>query len=156
MNPELELQLQEAFRAGSGLKDLCEANNLDLNSILKQAKLENWSKPKPSPKPIKVREENDDRVSPIERGHKYTKRLSETLSDVLDYLEDCTPQELLSQIDNVEKMDRILRRSYGLDREIQGGPTLNVNILAQGIQMFATIEQPPPIVMELQNATEEE
>ena len=153
--PDILEQLQEAYRKGQGLKKLCEDNNLDELSILRQAKLENWGKPnikKSTNTSPTLSEDTKPKRTPIEKGHSYAERLTVLLERTLQHLEENSeddPQIILDAIDQIEKLDRVARRSYGLDKEQTGGPTLNVNILAQGIQAFAQVDYDRPPIIEL-------
>ena len=155
---ELLTKLQGAYVSGKGLKALCTKHNLDYNSVLRRAKLENWTVPTKKPTIVKQKKAADKKDLLV-RGHDYSSRMADLIENTLEHLETLAPQDVLQSVDEVEKLDRIARRSFGLDDEVKGGPTLNVNILAQGIAAFAQVTSPEllpsqPKTIELQNAIE--
>jgi len=155
IDEDLLADLQAAYISGEGLKALCQENNLDLNSVIKQAKLENWAKPKPKAVKPKSKTPHDDDL--ITRGHKYSERMADIIETTITHLETLEAEEVLQNVEGIRKLDEVARKAYGLDREQVGGPTLNVNILAMGIQAFAQIEPPKllsnaPTTIELQTA----
>jgi len=140
LSEQLLVQLQEAFISGKGFKELCLENNLNISSVLKRAKLENWAKPKPQLKKTKVIQK--DKRDLLQRGHDYAHRMANILEETLSFIEDQEPENRIGLIDEIEKLDKVARRSFGLDSEVKGGPTLNVNILSQGIAAFTQVQAP--------------
>ena len=55
---------------------------------------------------------------------------------VLPHLEAMPPDSILHRVDQVEKLDRIARRNYGLDSNQAHPGILNVAVLAGGKAMF--------------------
>jgi len=66
---------------------------------------------------------------------------------VLPHLEAMPPDSILNRVDQVEKLDRIARRNYGLDSNQEHPGILNVRILAMGkaaFQIASPQSQPQP------------
>jgi hypothetical protein len=55
---------------------------------------------------------------------------------VLPHLEAMPPDSILHRVDQVEKLDRIARRNYGLDSNQEHPGILNVRVLAMGKAAF--------------------
>jgi hypothetical protein len=62
---------------------------------------------------------------------------------VLPHLEAMPPDSTLHCVDQVEKLDRIARRNYGLDSNQEHPGILNVAVLAGGKAMFTYNPEPP-------------
>ena len=131
--------LKEAYINGT-LLSICKDTNLQYANIIKRAKLENW----PSTPSQKRAEELSPIVArlkqantPLSKGRIHAEAMAKIISEkILPDLENQSTEQLLSNIDNIEKADKIARRSYGLDEQSANGPTLNINVLAAGLEVF--------------------
>ena len=62
----------------------------------------------------------------------------------LPHLESMQPNSILACINDIEKLDRLTRRNYGLSDKGDGSGTLNLNILsARGGRTLIAIDQQP-------------
>lgn len=137
IDEEITLLLQEAYRSGHGLKDLCKEHNLSLNDVMRTAKLEKWQSPpqrKRLPPPIDDEDEED--IDPKE----YLRRMQKVSINTLAHIEELPPEDVIEKIPKIEAFDKMSRRNFGLDQQ-QSGPLMNINILAQGLQNFVLTPQ---------------
>ncbi len=67
--------------------------------------------------------------------------MSSLLLALPDHLKRLPLASILELAPKLDALDKVARRNFGLDREQQGGPTLNINILSAGIAAFTQTEQ---------------
>ncbi|MGH8092682.1 MAG: hypothetical protein ACREIF_04340 [Chthoniobacterales bacterium] len=63
-----------------------------------------------------------------ERGARHVERMAGVTEKVLPHLEAMEPGEILDKARNLERLDFVARRNYGLENQPPGG-AVNVNIL---------------------------
>ena len=56
-------------------------------------------------------------------------RMAGVSERVVDHLESMEADEILSHSSQVEKIDTVARRTFGLDNPVTGSGTLNLNVL---------------------------
>ena len=112
-------------------------------TILSRAKREGWTREINSAKALSKREDASV-VTPLEavamtmqqRGERHVERVSRIVEKTLPHVEAMEPGAILDRIHDVDKLDRIGRRTYKLD-DIQqtGGLTIQLlNMVAGGEQ----------------------
>ena len=67
-----------------------------------------------------------------ERGERYRERIAGVSEKVVGHLESLEPEEILSRSSQVEKIDTVARRTFGLDTPTPGGRAVNLHVLAGG------------------------
>jgi hypothetical protein len=67
-----------------------------------------------------------------ERGERYRERIAGVSERVIDHLETMHPNDVLSRSSQVEKIDTVARRTFGLDNAEKGTGALNLNVLCRG------------------------
>lgn len=123
------------------LMQYCLDNNLDYLQVVEVAKLENWPRIAPPEKPQSPTIVNYKQLQQ-ERRQRYAETIGNIIEDkIIPHIQELTPKQLLSEIDQIEKADKIVRRSYDLDKSQEKEQPINVNILAQGVQAFAVQTQ---------------
>ena len=68
----------------------------------------------------------------IERGERYRERMADVSEKVAGHLESMEANEILSRSSQVEKIDTVARRTFGLDSPAAGSGALNLNVLSGG------------------------
>ena len=110
--------------------------------VLARAKREGWTQQIKAAK-SKARTEQSDAITPMQsaavtiqqRGARHVERIAGISERVVDHVETMPPAEVLGSIHEVEKFDRMARRTYGLS-DVQGpGGSLNLGILLGAIQV---------------------
>ena len=74
------------------------------------------------------------------RAERHVERIAGISERVVDHVETMPPREVLDSIDEVEKLDRMARRTYGLGDSAGAGGALAINILTQD----AVVQISPP------------
>jgi hypothetical protein len=67
-----------------------------------------------------------------ERGERYSERIAGVSEKVVGHLESMDANEILSRSSQVEKIDTVARRIFGLDSPAAGSGALNLNVLTGG------------------------
>ena len=67
-----------------------------------------------------------------ERGERYRERMADVSEEVAGHLESVGANEILSRSSQVEKIDNVARRTFGLDNPASGSGALNLNELTGG------------------------
>lgn len=63
-----------------------------------------------------------------ERGRRHLQRMAGMVERVLPHVEGLTPEAVLDRIEDVDRLDKIGRRTFNLDA--RGGGAVRINILA--------------------------
>ena len=109
-------------------------------TVLARAKREGWTREIQSAKALSKREDAPG-VSPVkavamtiqQRGERHVERVSRIVEKTLPHVEAMEPGAILDRIHDVDKLDRIGRRTYKLD-DIQqtGGLTIQLLNMVSG------------------------
>jgi hypothetical protein len=67
-----------------------------------------------------------------ERGERHRERMAGVSERVVDHLETMHPNEILSRSSQVEKIDTVARRTFGLDTPASGSGAVNLSVLCGG------------------------
>ena len=67
-----------------------------------------------------------------DRTERYRQRMAEVSERVVDHLESMEADQILSRSSQVEKIDTVARRTFGLDNPVAGSGALNLNVLCGG------------------------
>jgi hypothetical protein len=67
-----------------------------------------------------------------ERGERYRERMANVSEKVAGRLESMKADEILLRSSQVEKIDTVARRTFGLDNPVAGSGALNLNVLTGG------------------------
>jgi hypothetical protein len=132
-------QVKTAFAAGVGLREIARNMNVPEGTVLAHAKREGWTREIQSAKALATREKAELAVSPVEavamsmrrRGERHIERMAGISERGVDHMEIMNGPEILKSVDQIEKLDKVARRAFGLnDAEARGHQTLvNIAIL---------------------------
>lgn len=143
-------EIQTAYTGGIPLREVARKMGISAGTILSRAKRENWTQQAAIAK-LKVRPElARDLLAPSsdittsqavaatmrERADRYLNRMADVGERVLPHLEGLTPQELLEESDKIDRIDRVARRTFGLDKQTGEAPIINLNLLSLGLEAF--------------------
>ena len=67
-----------------------------------------------------------------ERGERYRERMAGVSEKVAGHLESLEADEILSRSSQVEKIDTVARRTFGLDNPAAGSGAVNLHVLSGG------------------------
>ena len=130
---ELWEQIKTAFASGIGLREIARNMNIPEGTVLAHAKRESWTQQIQSAKALAKREDALD-ATPVEavamsmqqRGERHVERLASVPERAVDHIETMNGPEILNSVDQIEKLDKVARRTFGLNDIPATGFTLNV------------------------------
>lgn len=103
-------------------------------TVLARAKREGWTREIQNAKAL-ARRENAPAVRPVEavamtmqqRGERHIERMAGVSEHAIDHIETMDGPEILNSVDQIEKLDKVARRTFGLkDDNPYSHFTLNV------------------------------
>jgi hypothetical protein len=132
---EIWEQVKTAFASGIALREIARNMGISAGTILSRAKREGWTGEIQSAKALAKREDAPV-VSPLkavamtmqQRGERHVERMAGVSEKVVSHVESLEPGVILDQIDNVEKADRVARRTFGLNDDDAHNPNAIINI----------------------------
>ena len=136
---------QSRYAAGIGLREIARKMNVPEGTVLARAKREGWTlqiaAAKIARQPQFAKEiVRAGAITPMqsiaavmhERGERYRERIAGVSEKVAGHLESLDADEILSRSSQVEKIDGVARRTFGLDPPAPGSGALNLNVLTRG------------------------
>jgi hypothetical protein len=134
-------QVKTAYASGIGLREIARNMNIPEGTILSRAKREDWTRKIQSVKALAKREDSAPAVSPPEavaitmrrRGESHLGRMAGVSERGVDHVETMQGSEILARVDQIEKLDKVARRTFGLSDNDSDGSNLMVNIAILGI-----------------------
>src|SRR5436190_16022316 len=148
-------QIKAGYAAGIGLREIARKMNVPEGTVLARAKREGWTQQIESAKHAAALTQSNA-IMPLqsiaavmqERGERYRERMAGVSEKVAGHLETMEADEILSRSSQVEKIDSVARRTFGLDvpaagRRLTGrcGRSGWWNVLTGG---RAIVQVPPP------------
>jgi len=145
-------EIQTAYAGGIPLREVARKMGIAPGTILSRANRENWTQQAAVAKLKEHPELARDLLTPSsnittsqavavtmrERADLYRERMAGVGEKLLPHLEGMSPQTLLEESDKIDRMDKVARRAFGLDKEIGDRPLINMNLLAMGLEVFAS------------------
>ena len=129
-------QIRAGYAAGIGLREIARKMNMPEGTVLARAKREGWTQQIEAAKHA-VASTQSNAITPLqsiaavmqERGQRYRERIAGVSEKVIGHAEAMEPDEILTRSAQLEKIDTIARRTYGLNESAPGAGALNLNIL---------------------------
>jgi len=133
-------QIKTAYATGSvRLRELARNMGIPAGTVLARAKREGWTREIQDAKTLAKREDSALPVSPAEavamsmqqRGQRHVERMAGVSERAVGYIETMKGPEILNSVDEIEKLDKVARRTFGLndDSPYQG---FSLNVLSLG------------------------
>ena len=127
-------QTKTAYASGIGLREIARNMNILAGTILSRAKREGSTREIQNAKALVKREDSELAVTPVEavaatlaeRGQRHLKRMAGVSERGVDHIETMDGPEILNSVDRIEKLDKVARRTFGLNDNPYSGFTLNV------------------------------
>ena len=115
-------QIKTAHAGGIGLREIARNMNIPAGTILSRAKREGWTREIQSAKALAKREDSAPAVTATEavaitmqqRGERHLGRMAGVSERGVDHVEKMAGNEILTSIDEIEKLDKVARRTFGL------------------------------------------
>jgi hypothetical protein len=119
---EIWMQVETAYAAGVGLREIARNMGLPEGTVLAHAKREGWTRGIQSAKALAKREDAPLAVTPVEavamsmrqRGERHIERMAGVSERAVDHIETMDGPEILNSVDQIEKLDKVARRTFGL------------------------------------------
>jgi hypothetical protein len=127
-------QIKTAYASGIGLREIARNMGIPAGTVLARAKREGWTQWSRQVKALAKREDTSTAVTPFEavsasiqqRGERHVGRVANIVEKTLPHVEAMEPGAILDRIEDVDKLDKIGRRTFGLDEGQPIGVQLNV------------------------------
>jgi len=128
-------QVKTAFASGIALREIARNMGISPGTILSRAKREGWTRDIQNAKALSKREDAPV-VSPVEaaamslhqRGERHVQRMAGVSERGVDHIETMHGPEILNSVDQIEKLDKVARRTFGLNDDDAHNPTAIINI----------------------------
>jgi hypothetical protein len=141
-------QVKTAYAGGIGLREIARNMNIPEGTVLARAKREGWTRQIQNAKALAKREDESPVVTPMEAvagtmrqwAERHTGRVAGITERMLMTFEQLSEAEQLRFVDELEKIDKIGRRTFRLD---DAPPRLGLclNVLNVDGSMFASEEE---------------
>jgi hypothetical protein len=127
-------EIHTAYASGIGLREIARNMGIPEGTVLARAKREGWTREIQSAKALVKRENPTLAVTPVEavaatlaeRGQRHLKRMAGVSERGVDHIETMDGLEILNSVDQIEKLDKVARRTFRLDdNPLPAGFTLN-------------------------------
>jgi hypothetical protein len=136
---EIREQIKTACASGIGLREIVRNIGIPEGTVLARAKREGWTHEIQSAKAPATGENETSIVTPVEavamsmqkRGERHVERMAGVSERGVDHIESMDGPEILKSVDRIDKLDKLGRRTFGLDdSQAQDQQTfINVQIL---------------------------
>ncbi len=132
---EIWEQIKTAYASGLGLREIARNTGIPEGTVLARAKREGWTQQIQNAKTLVKHEDSALAVTPAEavamsmqqRGERHRERMAGVSERGVDHIETMDGLEILNSVDEIEKPDKVARRTFGLDNNpLPSGFTLNV------------------------------
>jgi hypothetical protein len=132
-------EIHTAYASGIGLREIARNMGLPEGTVLARAKREGWTRQIESSKALAKRGDAPLAVTPVEavamsmqqRGERHVERMAGVSERGVDHIETMDGPEILKSVDRIDKLDKLGRRTFGLDdsQAQDQQPFINVQIL---------------------------
>jgi len=136
-------QIKTGYAAGVNLREIARNMNIPEGTVLARAKREGWRRE--IAKALAKREDSALAISPVEavimsmqqRGERHVERMAGVSERAVDHIETMDGPEILNSVDQIEKLDKVARRTFGLndDNPYQGFSLNVLNLGAFGVEI---------------------
>jgi hypothetical protein len=136
-------QVKTAFATGSiGLREIARNMDIPEGTVLARAKREGWTQQIQNAKALTKREDAPLAVTPVEavamsmqqRGERHIERMAGVSERGVDHIETMDGPEILNSVDEIETLDKVARRTFGLSDGDSHTNNAVVNIALLGLK----------------------
>src|SRR6266576_2998228 len=129
-------QIKTAYASGIGLREIARNMGIPAGTVLARANREGWSHQRENAKALAKREEAAKAITPFEaasatmqqRGERHLGRMANIVEKTMPHVEAMEPGAILNRVDDVEKLDKVARRTFGIFDDGSHGVNVAVNI----------------------------
>ena len=134
-------QIKAAYAAGIGLREIARKMNVPEGTVLARAKREGWTQQIQTAKALVKRQEASLAITPVQavamsmqqRGERHLGRMANIVEKTIPHVEAMEPGAILDRVDDVEKLDKVARRTFGISDDDVHGSNVLVNIAILGV-----------------------
>jgi hypothetical protein len=128
-------EIRTAYASGIGLREIARNMGIPEGTVLARAKREGWTQEIQNAKALVKREDSAPAVTATEavtmsmqkRGERHLERMAGVSERGVDQIETMDGPKILDSVDEIEKLDKVARRTFGLkDDNPYSHFTLNV------------------------------
>jgi len=129
-------EIRTAYASGIGLREIARNMGIPAGTVLARAKREGWSQHRDNAKALAKRDEAAKAITPFEaasatmqqRGERHLGRMANIVEKTVPHVEAMEPSAILDRLDDVEKLDKVARRTFGISDDGSHGVNVAVNI----------------------------
>jgi hypothetical protein len=129
-------QIKAGYAAGIGLREIARNMGIPAGTVLARAKREGWTQQIQSAKALAKREDSAPAVTATQavaitmqqRGERHLERMAGVSERGVDHIEAMDGPEILNSVDQIEKLDKVARRTFGISDDDSHGENVTVNI----------------------------
>jgi hypothetical protein len=133
-------EIRTACASGIGLREIARNMNIPAGTILSRAKREGWTQEIQNAKALAKREDEASSVTTVEaaamsiqkRGERHIERMAAVSERGVDHIETMDGHEILDRVEDIEKLDKVARRTFGISGSDAHGDNFAVNIAILG------------------------
>jgi hypothetical protein len=133
-------QIKTAYASGIALREVARNMSIPAGTVLARAKREGWSQQRENAKALAKRDDAAKVVTPFEaasatmqqRGERHLGRMANIVEKTIPHVEAMEPGAILDRVDDVEKLDKVARRTFGISDDGSHGENIAVNIAILG------------------------
>jgi len=122
-------EIRTAHASGIGLRELARNMGIPAGTVLARSKREGWTRQIQAAKTLAcppaaslARTTTDAAAATMaERGQRHLLRVAGLVEKTLPHVEGMEPGAVLDRIEDIDRLDRIGRRTFGLDETGSGG-----------------------------------
>jgi len=136
-------QVKTAYATGSiGLREIARNMDIPEGTVLARAKREGCTQEIQSAKALVKREDSTPTVRPVEavamsmqqRGERHIERMAGVSERGVDHIETMDGPEILNSVDQIETLDKVARRTFGISDGHSDGNNVVVNLALLGLK----------------------
>src|SRR5438034_2171102 len=140
LSKDIWQQIKTGYAAGIGLREIARKMNVPEGTVLARAKREGWTQQIQTAKALVKRQEASLAITPVQavamsmqqRGERHLSRMANIVEKTIPHVEAMEPGAILDRVDDVEKLDKVARRTFGIsDHDSPDQMLVNIAILGQ-------------------------
>jgi hypothetical protein len=133
-------QIKTAYASGLGLREIARSMHVSENTVLSRAHREEWSRQVNNAKALAKRD-TSTALAPFEaasasmarRAERHLGCMADIVEKTVPHVQGMAPGEILGRIDDVEKLDKVARRTFGISDVKEDRTQWAVNIAILGV-----------------------
>ena len=116
-------EIRTAYASGIGLRELARNMGIPAGTILARSKRERWTAQIANARALSVKPTESPTLTPAQavavtmrqRGERHVEAVARLTERTMPHLEAMQPGEVLDRIDDIETLDKVARRNFGLN-----------------------------------------